>query len=223
MKTVTLVAGIAIVSIASVGTVLAQVQAAKPTAVVDPRVLVPKTGAPAPSMNKPRSVAPAPAPVSAAEKSALVSSIQAAKPSTMVTPPSRTTFTVGPDDLKVNGTLTNLTFPTNVRPDVAAFELANSGLFNFGTLDGAWLVDCAVNTRGTNGAFTVMSGSFKDGSPTNVVEGKITAVNGHLLFGVYFSGGPRVGTLSDMKGGNAWTMSRAEAFDWYGCTLTPVN
>jgi hypothetical protein len=57
----------------------------------------------------------------------------------------------------------------------------------------------------------------------NVAQGKLTAVNGHLLFGVYFTGGARIGSLNEMKGGNVWYIARTEAFDWYSCTVTPVN
>jgi hypothetical protein len=220
-----LVGGAALVATAWAFTVFAQMQAqtTKPTAVVDTRVLVPKAGAPAPSIKKPRAPAPAPAPVAATEKNALIASILAGKPSTMVTPPTRTTFTIGPGDLTVNGSLTGLTVPTHVTPDVATLELSGSAVTNYGALDGAWLIDCAVNTLGTTSAFGVTTWSLKDGAPTNFAQARLTASNGHVLFGAYFNGGQRVGTLSEMKNGNAFSIYRGEAFDWYSCTLTPVN
>lgn len=219
------IGGAALVAVGWVGASFAQIAAQPAAAPVAAtwKVIVPARGG-----SKLANTAPPSRPKLAAlggtEQAALTKQIVASKPANLATAATRNAFTVNAANLRVAGVETLVTAADWVWEGGAQMSsVPGSTVIIRGVPDGAWVVDCTVSTEAT-APFEVATESAQNGTVLTSGTSSVAPANGHILFGVYMSGGPTANPTIKYEG-NLVRVRRPTGgfYTWGGCTFTPVN
>jgi hypothetical protein len=197
-----------------------------------PKVLIPKPGGAAPLRLRP-SAPTQPVAMAAPAVDAIVAKIQASKagalgPSTPAAPPPlRLPFDIKPSALAGSGPQGAVHRAATVSTSFAQFIpelLPASDTYSevdfWGIPDGAWFVDCSVDTGPGVGPYAVVSQiSVYTSNSSTISSDTVASVPaqgpGHVALGVIF---PPNGDRHD----NSLFLRQSGRWVWYGCSFKPV-
>jgi len=198
-----------------------------------PKVLIPKPGGAVGAVAPRPTAPPPPVAMAAPAADAIVAKIQASKagalgPSTPATPPPpRLPFDIKPSALAGSGPQGAIHLAGTVSTSFAQFfpELLPASYTYFevdfwGIPDGAWFVDCSVDTGAGVGPYAVVSQIAVYTSNTSTTSFDTVASvpaqgPGHVALGVIFPpNGDRHNNSLSLRQSGRWT--------WYGCSFKPV-
>ena len=198
------------------------------------KVLIPKPGGPALATGPRQPAPPQPVAMAAPEVNAIVAKVQAAKagavgPSSTGAPAPpplpRLPFEIKPGALAGSGPQgavdhagkVTVSFAQFVPPLPAGYTYSSVEIW--GIPDGAWFVDCSVETRPGSTSYEVVIQGWANGAPassSDAVASMPAAGPGHVALGlIYLPGAPNWNF-------NTLQLRQTGPWIWYGCSFKPV-